>query len=387
MRGHLARRLETAMRAPRKASLRLRQLSFCAEVASDDLRALAWTRRFLHPFFRVATERPVWRITLLRDDDLCHEIGDLIAVSNAWELRPYVMHSHRKPVSEAASLGSLRLLRDREFETCCAASVEDREVLIVAERDSSVAPVALMRAVRELTCLDHQRRGGVIAHAAAFEAGGTVTIAAAPKFGGKTTFLIRALLDGARMVANDRVVLMPGPVGVRAVGMPTIMPVRDSTFDLFPSLQSQVAGRQLHFRPLSQSERRERTPSISPMQLASLTKAAVVTEGPLSRALFLTEGNGLPARLNADEAQGLLEESLFDFTDVEGLFFAGIFPLNGDVFRESSRRLCREACESAECLRYPRERPTSPSALPQEIPSVWVEPRATPRAQRSQASP
>ena len=383
----LALRLETAVRTPRSANLRLGQLSFSAEVASDDLEAVGWTRRFLHPFFRETAEMPDWRVVLLRDDALCEETRSVIAVSDGRELRPYVQHTHRKLVSRAISLGALQLLRDREFETCCAASADLHEVLIVAERDNLLAPVALMRAVRELASLQHQRRGGVIAHAAAFERGGIVTLAAAPKFGGKTTFLIRALLDGARMVANDRVVLMPDHGAVRAVGMPTIMPVRESTFDLFPSLQSELQRRQLHFRPLSERERQRRKRSISPLQLASLTGAAVVTDGFLGQMLFLTEGAGPPVRLGAEEARGLLEESLFDFTDAERLFFAGIFPLEKGAFRQASRRVCRKACESAECLRYPRERPTPRPADPREIPSVLAGSRASPREQRSQASP
>jgi len=348
-------RVRDALAAPRKACIALRQLDFRCRLASDDLRALAWTHWFLRPSFS-RTETPAeWQITFLRDDDLFQHLRSAEQSREKRAVRSWVQHAPEIAPSWEYQLGEFRLLSDGEIGVYCAAEPRKREVLIVSTRENGRAHTLLMRVIRELASLEHQRRGAVIYHAAALEEGGGATLALAPKYGGKTTFLMRALLEGANFIANDRAAAYAGKDGMRVVGVPTIVSLRKGTLDLFPAVQSELDRRRLHFWRRAQPPLRADRRTISPSQLCSLTGSAMVADARVAKLLFLVEGDGEAKPLDAAQAAARMQECVFDYAEPERPFFAGLLPVQEEAFRKSVRRLCAEISRQAECWEYPRE--------------------------------
>ena len=343
------------MADPAYAAVTLKQLGFRARLASNDLRALAWTKWFLAPYFARSEEPAQWQIVFRRDDALFDELACAQQELPRRAVSGWVLHAPETRPSWECQLGDLRLLNDGEFGTVCVAWPEKRQVLIVTQFGNVRAPNAFMRAFRELASMEYQRQGAIILHTAALSRAGQAMLAMAPKHGGKTTFLIRELLNGAEFITNDRVTLVRRPDGLWAVGMPTIVSLRQGTLDLFPAVQSELDRRRVHFwrRPHRGPFVDQR--SIAPTQLCSLTGALPIQEARISRILCLIEGTGQPRKLDESEAMALLEESVFDFTDTQRHFFASLHPVDKETFCRNSRALCRELYQQAECLEYPRE--------------------------------
>lgn len=352
--GTTEQRLTAALREPRSASVTLDQLGFRGKVVSDDLRALAWTEWFLRPSFSRVKEAAAWEITFLRDDELFAELSRT-PEERRQRVQSWVTHAAESERCWEAAQAPFRLLYDGELDTFCAVAPQERKILVVARANNPRAQGVLMRSLRELASLRHQRHGAVILHAAAIEQHGQATLILAPKRGGKTTFLIAALLGGARLIANDRVALYRRPEGIYAAGIPTIVSLRPGTLELFPQLQAELSERRLHFwrRPRDPVHTGEH--SIAPLQLCRLTGAGVVPEARVSRLLCLRPGNGDPKRLEDCQTLGQLRQQVFDYTDAQRHFFVSLCPLEEARFREAAERMLRELCCQAESWEYPRE--------------------------------
>jgi hypothetical protein len=355
MRSPIARALETARSQSPKTVITLGQLLFRAKLASDDLRALAWTEWFLRPGFYRASGEADWEFILARDDELFSLLSALKQETPGGDIYPCLQHNHPHGFSQHWQFGEIRLLYDVEFDAFCAAWPQEGKALFIAQRENFRAASTLMRAVREIASLHHIHQGGIILHAAAMARQDAATLAVAPKRGGKTTFLLRSLLEGAELISNDRVVLFPTEDCVLAAGLATVTPLRPGTLDLFPSLRQELEASRMHFR------RRRPSPAIagrwnlSLLQLCHLTGAEACPAAAARRLLFLVEGSGAPDQLPKDEASLLFAQQVFDFSDGERHFFAGLRPIAVREFQDSLTRLFRRLSEEAEFLRYPRE--------------------------------
>jgi hypothetical protein len=350
----VVRSLQAARAQPARAAVTLQQLDFCGRVASDNLRDLAWVTWFLRPGFFRSQGEAFWELTLRYDDPVFAQLKQFGEQSPGGEIYPCLQHSHPHGFSQSWRIGELRLLYDVEFGCFCAAWPEEGKILVIAETSNPRAASTVMRGVRELASLEHIHREGMILHAAAMEIGGKATLAIAPKRGGKTTFLIRSLLEGANLIANDRVVLRPDRKEIIASGLSTVTPLREGTIDLFPAFKQALETQQPHFRRRPAAGMPGRW-NISLPQLCSLTGAGATRQAPVGKLLFLVEGSGSPIKLPEDEAGLLFAQQIFDFSDTERHFFAGLKPLPEREFQDSLARLFRHLCDRAEFLQYPRE--------------------------------
>jgi|GEM_PF-4610221 len=347
--------LQAARAKPAKAAVTLQQLDFCARVVSDSLRDLAWITWFLRPGFSRSSGEAFWELTLRYDDPTFAQLKHFADQSPGGEIYPCLQHTHPHGFSRHWRVGEMRLLYDVEFGCFCAAWPEEGKILIIAESSNLRAASTAMRGIRELASLEHIHRKGMILHAAAMEIQGKATLAIAPKRGGKTTFLIRSLMEGANLLANDRVVLRPEQETIIAAGISTVTPLREGTIDLFPAFKQALETQQPHFRRRPAAAGMPGRWNISLPQLCALTGAGASRQAPVRKLLFLVEGSGSPIRLPEDEAGLLFAQQIFDFSDTERHFFAGLKPMPEREFQNSLARLFRRLCEHAEFWHYPRE--------------------------------
>jgi hypothetical protein len=348
--------IKKALVAPRRAQITLEQLSFRGTLAADDLRALAWAKWFLHPYFHKSDAAPQWRVVLSQDNSLFAELSALDKTCQNRPIHAFLQHSPVPTPATAFQLDSLNILADISEQTYYIAAPEEKILLTVTQADNFRAPGNLMKAFREIACLDHQRNGAVILHAAAFEeAPGQATLVLAPKLGGKTTFLIGTLLGGAKLIANDRLVLHLRENNVIALGLPTIIALRTGTLDLFPEFSSEFSKRRFYFRRSFRNPNKLNRSSIGPSQFCQLANTTAISEASIRKILFLLTGAGPAKQLAAQEAAVLLKEAIFDFTDAANYFFAALHPVEPESFRRTAEQLCLQLARQAECWEYPRE--------------------------------
>ena len=124
-------------------------------------------------------------------------------------------------------------------ELGCFYCVRPARVDIVARPGERRARLGLMRVVRELLTARRLASGSLLdLHAAAFETGQRAVLIAGPRNAGKTTMLCHALASGgARMIANDRVLVDLDCGDGEVVGVPTLASARAATLHFFPALR------------------------------------------------------------------------------------------------------------------------------------------------------
>jgi hypothetical protein len=125
--------------------------------------------------------------------------------------------------------------------------------------------LGLMRVVREIAVAHaRHRRSALELHAAAFGTPDGAVVVAGRKGAGKTTLLLHALTRlSASFIANDRVLIRPGPGSPQAIGVPGVIRIRSDSAAAFPALHA-------------------RTPHVERPALLTLSEAdrAISTDGP-----------------------------------------------------------------------------------------------------------
>jgi len=146
-----------------------------------------------------------------------------------------------------------------------------------------------MRLVRELAAARVLANQAMIdLHAAAFVTRGRAVLLVGAKQAGKTTLLVHALSSGeASLLANDRTF-----VDVRrgqALGMPTVVVVREGTVQTFPALARGLPPQAayLHTGEMTASAA---SPTqrlvLTPAQLAGQMGASIVPQAPIGAIVF-----------------------------------------------------------------------------------------------------
>jgi hypothetical protein len=111
--------------------------------------------------------------------------------------------------------------------------IAGQQLTVVADGSVEAGRSMLVRAVRELALDRTLHSGGAILHACALATPEGVVIVAGTEGAGKTSTLLTLLaLGAAGYVANDRIAVWADGDGVVGRGLPTLVGVRDGTFDL-----------------------------------------------------------------------------------------------------------------------------------------------------------
>lgn len=309
-------------------------------VESAERSHLAWLEEFLTPQFDLSAH-PAHdcRVTVVEDGD---RHGATLALGPANGTLDAFTHDTRV-VTLPRWQGAETRLFDAKPGVFYEVTGHPYAATILTTPGNGRGRTALMRVVRELATNRAQRAGGVLLHASAFAVGGKGIIVAGPKRAGKTTLLIHALrAASARYVSNDRVVVQPDAVPVLARGVPTIIPLRRGTLDMFPAVAARVAAASYHHRltiheaatlgrraaaPRSDADR------LSPAQLCRVLDASPLGQCEVSALLLprITNESGAfsTRRLPEGEAAAQLAGGLFGVT--VGRWTSEVFSVAGDA--------------------------------------------------------
>lgn len=217
------------------------------QVASDDPEDLAWLGEFLGPAFEPAdapeVDGPARQLTLTRDEGVVGEWRP----ERAQPAVAYVLDTGPLPMPrQPHEAGALTL--DEEFSTWYREASSGIDLIDVPGHTCPEdglprrARIALMRAVREYAMHAARRRGATMLHASAVSSNGCAVAFAGRKTAGKTSLLSAALamVEGTRLLANDRVAVVPRRTGWRATGIASIVSVRAGMLDLLPGVRARL---------------------------------------------------------------------------------------------------------------------------------------------------
>jgi hypothetical protein len=293
-------------------------------VSCDDASHLAWLEEFLSPPFRVTSSGLVHCEVRLRFSEVDfaeyrgHDrIGDRIA---CYALDTRII---RHPLLASPSD---RLVLDEEFDLLYCVSRGCREIEIIAPSNGRLMRIPLMRVVREIAMNHARDRGGLLLHAASCAIGGVGIIIGGSKEAGKTSLLIHLLQSTpARFLSNDRTWISYHSAAPMHTGVPTIITLREATFEFFPDLLGQVQKKRYQFLfRLEEAEKGlapEPRPAadgrygLSPIQFCRLVGCEPEARTPAGIAIFprITDRRG-PIRLvplSVRESADRLEQILF----------------------------------------------------------------------------
>lgn len=308
---------------------------------------LRWLCTFMSPHYR---NHPAgqhnWRISYRPGTAVYNEVVTALDTIPSVEI-PSSIPSGRSLSHREYLLPGMRALYNDEFNAVCLAWPDEQRVAIIPSQDDEAGRLYLARAVRKLSTLYHQAHGAVVIHAAAFERGGTATLVIARKGGGKSTYLIHELLDGARFVANDRSLLYERNGNIMVRGLPNIITLHSGTFALFPQLFQRVTNNGYHNvlkRGIEDGRRR-----LTSSQLCRALNAPTRAEAPVAHVIFLDPSVQTRRKLEHDNILNSLQSAIFDYADRKRIFFSSLAPVDWDEFRWNADSLCEKIANHCTC--------------------------------------
>jgi len=228
------------------AAMRFSYEGLVVEAHCSDRSHLDWLEEFVSPHFELENDRaPHCRVSLIFDtarfDELARK-GPSGEKAAAFVLDNSVI---ALPIWNAEE--AKQVVFDGKFEVFYL--VDDQRVTLLARKNRLSVRTPFMRVVREFAMNHAQNAGAFFLHASSFAVGERAVIIAGPKNMGKTTLLMYALHDpSTRYLTNDRLLVSSGEGGFRLRGMPTILSVREGTFELLLGLRPALFKRRFHFR-------------------------------------------------------------------------------------------------------------------------------------------
>jgi hypothetical protein len=218
------------------------------------------------------------------------------------------------------------LIYDEYFETFFTVDRNRRHVTVLIGEDTLTVRTPLMRILREYAMNEALGSGDIFLHASCFTHRGRSVVVTGPKRSGKTTLLMYACLSGGvACLANDRVRVRRKDGGHIIRGVPSIVSIREKSFEFFPRAGADLEKMELHFR-LNDEESLQGTGVnraadggsrflITPSQFCDLlkTRQVPIGERPLVVVPRITGETGTFSirRIDGPEARTLLQESLF----------------------------------------------------------------------------
>ncbi len=258
----------------------------CVRVESRDAMELAWLEEFLAPAFARRDDAAADCVVTVREDaqDLARlrarAGGDDVALASCLILdgQPVRLPTWREGDAQVA-LGDGAHVAYR-------VGADRRRIDLVSAAPTPARRTGLMKLVRELAMSAAWTPRGIVLHAAACVLDGQAVLIAGPRMAGKTSLLLHALAaSGARLLANDRVVLdLAGDTPV-AHAMPVIVSLRpDTVARVFSDGAARASALRHQFHlTVREAEGRAAEPhavpralACSPAQLARLLDVALV---------------------------------------------------------------------------------------------------------------
>lgn len=265
------------------------------DVEVDDADAARWLKEFLTPWFEpIAPGKGQMTVRLTVSAAAFADLAGRQAGAICHPVACFALDSEVVSLPGWAADGSTVIA---DSGRGCFYRLRPPHVEIIAPPGGRGVRVGLMRVVREFAAACMLRQPTVIdLHAAAFVVEGRAVLIVGPKEAGKTTLLVHALASGrAHLLANDRVFVDAGQAHAEAIGMPTLVSLRDDTLRLFPNLRRDFPARPalLHAAELAAGdsglvEPGEAPPgfALSPAQLAARIGVGLVRRAPVAALVF-----------------------------------------------------------------------------------------------------
>jgi len=328
-------------------SLRFSLRGFRVLVRGRGPEPLRWLQSFMSPYFNTSDrEKADWQVGYYCDKAASQQLAETL-LGYRHEVIPSRLPNGQPLSHQEFFPPGMRALYNDEFKAFCCAWAEEKRLLLVAPQDGENVRLYLSRAVRKLTTLYHNQQGAVVFHAAAFEKDGRTTLAIAPKGGGKSTFLIRNLLGGARLITNDRALAYRENGKVLVRGLPNIITLHPGTFALFPEFFSRLEkGRYHQVRARGQADGRRR---ITAAQLCRATDSAFRAEAAITQVVFIDPEIAGERTASQEEALATLREAIFDYAERRRIFFSSLSPVNFDKFRRAADEICELLAAAGPC--------------------------------------
>lgn len=297
------------------------------DVRTAERAHLAWLTEFLQPWFEVGRDVvPHVTVVLTVDPDRHRALSGSHRATGHGELECFVLDTRTVSHPFWQEPDGSTTIFDQEFQVFYRVTTAAHRIEIISAWSGGTARVALMRVIREVAMGHAIHAGTLVLHAAAVALGDAGILIAGPKRAGKTTLLVHALQgDGARFVANDRVLIdLAGPQP-RCGGLPSIVGLRPGTLAMFPTLCRRVRARRYSYvltlaeartfaRP-GFPERADRGADVTPAQLCDVLGVDAVAEVPVAAIVFprVTRGaRGIALEpLPVEAALPRVTESLF----------------------------------------------------------------------------
>jgi hypothetical protein len=266
------------------------------DVEADDPDTTRWLAEFLVPWFEVAAHgRGEFSIRLTCSAPAVAALERQRALASCRPVACFALDSQVVSLPSWAEEDGGTVIADSGRG--CFYRVQGRSVEIIAHPGLRRVRVGLMRVVREIAAACLLAQGNVLDfHTAAFSVGGRAVLLVGPKKGGKTTLLVSVLASSrAALVANDRVFVDASRRPGQAVGVPTLVSLRDDTLQLFPNLRrgfprcpARLHTAELESPDAATLEGDDAPPvfALSPTQLARRLGAPTVRGGPIAAVVF-----------------------------------------------------------------------------------------------------
>jgi hypothetical protein len=266
------------------------------DVEADDADAARWLAEFLTPWFETdAPGKGEFTVRLTCSAPAFATLERRQAAATSRPVACFALDSQVVSLPGWAEEDGGTMIADSGRG--CFYRVRRRSVEIVARPGVRRVRVGLMRVVRELAAARMLGQGSVLdVHAAAFTIGERAVLLVGPKGAGKTTLLVHVLASGrVSLLANDRVFVDAGRHPGHAVGVPTLVSLRDDTLQRFPNLRRgfpqrpallHAAELESHVVSTSEDDGGPRNFALSPAQLARQFGARTARCAPIAAIVF-----------------------------------------------------------------------------------------------------
>lgn len=302
-------------------SVQLRYDQRRVAISGDNEQATAWLVEFLHPAFeRAAPGLDDCFVRLVIDPQLHQSLAQVRVTATPSKVDCFTLDGSFAPglAIECSELG--RWVFDPRHDAYYHVSASGKETQVLVREDTKPSRFALMRVVRETSTAAELHLGRLPVHGAAFLAGSHTILVSGPKRSGKTSFLIWALMCGAKFLSNDRVQVDLSPTEPIARGMPTIVKIRPGALMFFPQLRRALkTGRYRWYRTIEECRAGilslrdgpcdDRSSSgLSGRQFCEVLGVKAVASAPLGAIVFPTvRPNAMGMRLSRLSQAGALE--------------------------------------------------------------------------------